>query len=204
MKKKMFAVLAGVMVLMLGSVTVFASPSNEGGQDDAAARELAAAVSEVTTESGLPVETAPLTQAQLTAGQAAVTETLKSAGISTEGKNVTTVAALDVTVPAATAEQLAAGVPVTFKVAGIVEGKTYQVLHQKADGTWEVLASTIANGQITAIFHSFSPVLVVEIADQTAVGATSPKTGETAPVAAAAAVLMFACAAFCAKRVRFN
>ena len=179
MKKKMFAVLAGVMVLMLGSVAVMAAGSTDSGKDTTVSEDLAKVVEGATLDNGTAVTVTPLETAVVEEGQVKASETLQSAGVNVEGKKITTVAAVDVARPAGvTDEELEAGVAVTFKVTGIVSGKTYAVLHQKADGTWEKLQAEVkADGSITAIFHSFSPVLVVEIEDQAAT-ATSPKTGE--------------------------
>lgn len=69
------------------------------------------------------------------------------------------------------------------------EGKKYVVLHQKADGTWEVLEVTASKDgkQLTVDFPSFSNVVLALVSDplyQTADGkGTSPKTGDNGAVA---------------------
>ncbi len=79
---------------------------------------------------------------------------------------------------------------ITLEVPGITAGQKIAVLHQKADGTWEsVPVVGVAAGSITATFTSLSPVAIVSYA--------SPKTGESMPVAAVAALIAFAGAVLC-------
>lgn len=58
-----------------------------------------------------------------------------------------------------TAEDLAAGITVTFSAPGVTSGSSVVVLHLKDDGTWEQINASAGNGTITGVFHSFSPVL---------------------------------------------
>lgn len=124
------------------------------------------------------------------------------------------------------------GIKVTFN-AGIVPAanKKYLVLHQLASGAWETVPATIAqDGTVIATFSTLSPVAIVEVplAEKAGIdtpatpdnkddsnndnnasagnngAATSPKTGETLPVAGLMAVICLAGAVVCAKRVRYN
>lgn len=108
-------------------------------------------------------------------------------------------------------------VELTFAVPGAATGKRYALLHMNADGSVkEVLPATCAaDGTITATFTTFSIYAVVEIEEVGDNGPaespapapsdnTSPKTGETMPVAGIMALLLLAGAVVCAKKVRFN
>ncbi len=94
----------------------------------------------------------------------------------TNGQVAAVKAVFELNVQDVTSEELAAGVTVTLAVPGIVAGRSYVILHMLADGTWEVIPATVnADGSISGVFHSFSPVAVVEVA---AAGAASPKTAD--------------------------
>ncbi len=81
-----------------------------------------------------------------------------------------------------------AGEDVTVAIAGIKASETYVVLHYAATGV-EKLAATAVDGKITfKAPATWSPFAVVKVE----AAATSPKTGETAPVAAMAVVLLAA------------
>ena len=97
-------------------------------------------------------------------------------------------------------------VTVTFRnVPGVEAGKNYAVLHYATNKGWEVLPTSVNGTDISATFTSFSPVAIVEVnGNVAAAGVTSPKTGETMPVAALFAVACLGGAAFCAKKYSFN
>lgn len=136
-------------------------------------------------------------------------------------------AAFDLVAPSnLTAEQLEKGVTVGFKVDAKAD-TLYSVIHYLADGTYEILGASVSGNMIYVTFHSFSPVVIVEQEvkagtttpdnnnnnnnnnnndddDAAQNPATSPKTGEAAPVAAVMAVVLMAGAVICAKKVRYN
>lgn len=138
-------------------------------------------------------------------------------------------AATDVTVDTTNIDA-SKGVVITFAVPGLVRepGKYYVVMHLRSDGVWETLDADVSNGTVTATFTSFSPVVIVEVAQQqvsnnsnnnsnnnssttpTAAPATteavpqSPQTGDVVPFAAVLAIVCVAGAAFSAKRIKFN
>ncbi len=142
-----------------------------------------------------------------------------------EGKTIVTnvVGSADitgVTIPAGESLEL------TIPIKGIEKGKKYILLHLTG-GKWEtILPTSVADGKVTAMFTSLSPVvasevMIVEVGededddDSDASGttqaaaaaanpATSPKTAETLPVAGVMALIALAGAAVCANKIRYN
>ena len=50
----------------------------------------------------------------------------------------------------------------TFSVNGVTAGQKIAVLHQKHDGSWEVInPDSVGNGTVTATFTSLSPIAFV-------------------------------------------
>ena len=131
-------------------------------------------------------------------------------------EDVKVVAAADVKVEGADGK----AVTVTLDVAGVEAGKTYAALHQCKNGEWEVLTAFAGvDGKISFTSSNWSPIIIVEVVEEdddvedekdgvgTAVeaaagAATSPKTGETLPMAGVMAVICMAGVAVCAKKVR--
>lgn len=93
----------------------------------------------------------------------------------------------------------------TFNISGVKTDKKYVFLHLKNSGgnaTWEVIPATaIANGQLSGAFTELSPLVVVEVTKKSS-ATTSPKTGETFPVAGTLAVICAAGALACAAKSR--
>lgn len=91
---------------------------------------------------------------------------------------------------------------ITFNISGVKTDKSYVFLHLNHDGKWEVIPATVtANGQLTGAFTELSPLVVVEVAKKSS-ATTSPKTGETFPVAGTLAVICAAGALVCAAKSR--
>ena len=87
---------------------------------------------------------------------------------------------------------------ITFDIPGVTAGQKVTVLHQKADGTWEVISgSKVEDGKVTATFTSLSPVAFV-------VEGTSDKTGTTLPVLSLLAIVCLAGVVFCTRKVKFS
>ena len=220
---------AMAMTLVFGmTVSAAESPTTED-QEANTAFKVVQEVGAVTEDgANLTVNKAALTGEQYTAAKAAV-----DGAVIADVTKKSIVAALDVTVPDATAEQLAKGITVTFAVDGVKTGSSYVVFHLKADGTWEQLTAAVPrDGYVSATFTSFSPVVVVEVvkaassdnnggssdsgsansgsdssnaaAAAPAEAAVSPKTGEMFPAAGIMAVICLAGASFCAVKVRKN
>lgn len=218
---------AMAMTLVFGmTVSAAESVTTEEEQANFAFAKVEAVTAAAEDGTVLEVQKAALTGEQYTAAQTFVASaTIENAA----SKSI--LAALDVSVPSVTDDQLTQGVTVTFAVPGVRAGGSYVVFHQKADGTWEQLAATIADGSVSATFYSFSPVVVVEVelaasndnggsndsgsndsgsdssndtAAAPAEAAVSPKTGEMLPAAGIMAVICLAGASFCAVKVRKN
>jgi hypothetical protein len=214
MKKKMLAVLAGLMILAMGTMTVAAaSPETNTADGDStaavvAAEELASQVGEVKSDAGEVVKTTVSDEVATAVSTSEGLATIATAADSTlAGKKLTAVAAVDIDIPGIDWTQYPNGVKVDIAVKGVVASKSYIVLHQKADGSWERLDAEVKDGVITATFKgSFSPVVIAEVEGDgsAAAGTSSPKTGETAPLATVLAVVMLAGAALCTKKVKFN
>ncbi len=86
---------------------------------------------------------------------------------------------------------------ITFNVGGVVAGQKIAVLHQLADGSWEVLTpDAVGNGTVTVTFTSLSPVAFVAYD-------ASAKTADVAPYAMIMAMIAVMGAAVCAKKA-FN
>ena len=72
------------------------------------------------------------------------------------------------------------------------------VLHQKHDGSWEVInPDSVGNGTVTATFTSLSPIAFVAYN-------ASAQTGETTPVLPIIALICVAGIAVCGTKVKFN
>jgi hypothetical protein len=58
---------------------------------------------------------------------------------------------------------------VTFQVADVKFGDNIKVLHLKKDGTWETIdPSSVKDGEVTASFTEFSPVVITKITPEVA------------------------------------
>lgn len=105
-------------------------------------------------------------------------------------------------------------ISISFNVNTAKAGDVIVAAHQKADGTWEYLPTTVADGTVTVKFTSLSPVVFIKLAEKAAAdegdsssdaaaGTTSPKTGiNVVYYAELIAMLSLAGAAVCAKRAR--
>lgn len=90
---------------------------------------------------------------------------------------------------------------ITLNVAGVRAGDIILVIHQKADGSIEIIPATVlANGVISFYMGSFSPISIVRVAQAGAASAdTMYKTGDTTSAAtmvlliAACGAALFAC-----------
>lgn len=134
-----------------------------------------------------------------------VSEAVKQAGLEkiTElagDKAATVIGISDITIELEGEYQ---SVSMPLSANGIKAGDSVYILHQKQDGTWEVIIpDSVEDGVVTATFTSLSPVIIVkgEIPAGTDTGVKSPKTGESAMPIFAVAVICFAGAALTAKK----
>jgi hypothetical protein len=147
-------------------------------------------------------------------------DTLKAAAKDSTKKVSATVAAV-VNLEVTEGKIPADGVTVTIKNTAIKAGKTYAILHYTGTA-WETLAATdVKDGALNVKVTSLSPVAIVEVAvadvtttdttttdtttttastDDTTSTGTSPKTGETTPVALFALLACVAGALACSKK----
>lgn len=82
----------------------------------------------------------------------------------------------------------------TIGCPNVWKGQKVTIIHQKADNTWEYIKPTkVADNEVTFTLNSFSPVAVV-------IDTTSGKTGDSAGVVAAMAVVCLAGVVICGKK----
>lgn len=202
MKKKLAGLLAAVMVLTMGT-TVFAAQSAELGAEESKVVEKAmgsvSTKATAVTPDGTSVTVTVTAVESKTIVEAATTQAAEAV------KGGTVLGIVDVT---AEIPEGAQSVDVTLTVDGIKKGDSIVVLHQKADGTWETLASKVEkDGEVIATFTSFSPVVVVKAAatetSQTE-GLTSPKDGDPVSVLPVLAILFAVGIVVFGRKVKFN
>ena len=113
--------------------------------------------------------------------KSAVEKALENTNVSMEHLAVHSL--FDVSASGTAADILAAdgAVDITFQVPTLRDGDVAIVLHYAHDG-WEVVPSTVSDGEVTATFTSLSPVsILVENADAVEDGAvTAPQTSDIA------------------------
>ena len=180
MKKlsKIVAIIATTVMVLGSSLTAFAATST--ATVSATATELSAV--SATLADGTSVTVAPVSETVATQAQQATVALL---GNSAGSLQVEKIFDLSATITGPT--------NITIAVPGVTAGQKVAVLHQKHDGTWEVVPVVgVSAGSVTATFTSLSPVAIITYA--------SPKTGEAFPVAGIVCLVAFAGVAFCAKR----
>ena len=169
-------------VLMLGSaLTTFAAPSVTTSAVAATATDVTAVAA--TTADGTVVTVTAVANPEATYTSA------QTSAVAVLGDTTATVSKVF---------ELTANITgptnITIKVPGITAGQKVAVLHQLSDGTWETRPVVeVTNGAVTATFDSLSPVAVVTYG-------TSPKTGETLPVAGIICVIALCGAALSVKK----
>ncbi len=153
MKKKLAAILAGLMVLAMGT-TVFAetegSPSVTSKDQEAQAYK--DKISAIETNSGT---------VSYTAVDAAVMDDAKTAAANA-GTVKDVLAIADVNLDNM---DVSKGVTLTFRVSGVSAGDNVYALHQLRDGTWEVCNTVVGDGYVKVTLYSLSPVAIVKYED---------------------------------------
>lgn len=202
MKKKIAGLLAAVMVLTMGT-TVFAAQSAELGAEESKVVEKAMG-SVSTKATAVTPDGNSITVTVTSVESKSIVEVANNQAAKIV-KGGTVLGIVDVTaeIPAG-----AQSVDVTLTVDGIKKGDNVIVLHQKADGTWETLASKVEkDGEVTATFTSFSPVVIVKAAATTSAeteGLTSPKDGDPVSVLPVLAILFAVGVVVFGRKVKFN
>ena len=193
MKKLLAIIAAGVMTFAMG-ITAFAAPSVSSSAANVLVPEGKNAVVKIgDTESNVKVIFSPVSEAVKEAG---LTKIAELAG----EKAATVVGISDITIEL-DGEYQSVTMPLT--ASGIKAGDSVYILHQKQDGSWEVIIpDSVEDGIVTATFTSLSPVIIVkgEIPADTAAGVKSPKTGESTVPFYAVAIICFAGAVYSTKK----
>jgi hypothetical protein len=227
MKKKILAVVAALAIMTVGT-TAFAADSPSATTASTVTGENGFAVEATVAEA---VDVADATT-QATTDIAAIVAKAGSAELNAaleDANKDVTATVLDVLDLNPVGEYTpGTAVKLTVANAAIKADKHYVVLHQKSDNTWETLPATVeADGKLTFTTTSFSAFAIVEltITDKTVISndasttadsteatttaastdaGTSPKTGETTPVALFALLACVAGALACSKKSQEN
>ena len=145
MKKKLAAILAGLLVLTMGT-TVFAQTDGSPSVDSKAqeAEKYKQNISSIEISSG--------------------TVSVKAADpkVMDEAKAEAAKAGADVH---PSVEDASSGLTVKFYISGVSKGDNVYALHQKADGTWEVCNTVVGNGYVKVTLYSFSTIAIVKYDD---------------------------------------
>lgn len=165
--KKIITTAAALVLTLAMSVTAFASQSvtNPSGQTPSGSSSAAAGSSSVTKVQNYSAVSATATDANgntvtvtvksLTAAQTAEAQDAVKAEF---GGNVDVFAAGDYSVEGASESN---PITLTFTVTGVKAGDKVSVLHKRHDGNWYKESATAADGKVTAVFTSFSPMVIV-------------------------------------------
>ena len=156
MKKKMAGLLAALMVLVMGTTTVFAatSPTTETLKDN---------IKDATSTSGDAEYSVVLDTVSDTVKAAAYEEAVKAEKVPANEESSATVLALaEVSIPDLSETQVSKGVTLTFGVNGVNPGDNVYALHQKKDGTWEVCPTIVGKDKVTVTLYSLSPIAIVK------------------------------------------
>ena len=187
MKKKIAVVLTALMVMAMGT-TAFAATSPTTKTSETTTTE-ATAYANVTVAAGVASTAAPTVKAVTTA-QVEAAQTQAVASVAPTAK---VLQMIDVTLPVSFEKA-----QLTFSVNGVTAGQKIAVLHQKHDGSWEVInPDSVGNGTVTATFTSLSPIAFVAYN-------ASAQTGETTPVLPIIVLICAAGIAVCGAKVKFN
>ena len=183
MKKQIFAVIAAIMVLTMGT-TVFAaaSPEDEAGYSEAEKKAVGAidmgctqAVDAKGNAIGLTVTPVSDTKyiatnsvAQTTAENALKNGLIKLSLKENQTPKADVLGVVEVKAP----EETSYPVTITIPVGGVKAGDTVLLLHYVGNGWESVVPSVVGDGYVKGVFRSFSPVAVVlvEAADSTPSG----------------------------------
>ena len=153
MKKKLAAILAGLLVLTMGT-TVFAQTDGSPSVDSKAqeAEKYKQNISSIEISSG----TVSVKAADPKVMDEAKAEAAKAGAVD----NVLAMADVHPSV-----EDASSGLTVKFYISGVSKGDNVYALHQKADGAWEVCNTVVGNGYVKVTLYSFSTIAIVKYDD---------------------------------------
>lgn len=193
MKKKIAVVLTALMVMAMGT-TAFAATSPTTKTSETTTTEATAYANVTVAADGIVIDgvasTAAPTVKTVTTAQVEAAQTQAVASVAPTAK---VLQMIDVTLPVSFEKA-----QLTFSVNGVTAGQKIAVLHQKHDGSWEVInPDSVGNGTVTATFTSLSPIAFVAYN-------ASAQTGETTPVLPIIVLICAAGIAVCGAKVKFN
>ncbi len=187
MKTKSIIALALVAVLTMGTQVAYAAPSPTAADTSILANAVTVNTTVGTAEA---LDLATLTAANnaardLVAEIIASAQTTAESEVSADGTLLLTdenvplgtsaepelLAAFDFVPSESVKEQLEkkGKVEVTFQVADVKFGDSIKVLHLKKDGIWEKIdPSSVKDGEVTAEFTEFSPIVITKITPEVA------------------------------------
>lgn len=157
MKKKIAVVLTALMVMAMGT-TAFAATSPTTKTSETTTAEATAYANVTVAAGGIVIDgvasTAAPTVKAVTTAQVEAAQTQAVASVAPTAK---VLQMIDVTLPVSFEKA-----QLTFSVNGVTAGQKIAVLHQKHDGSWEVInPDSVGNGTVTATFTSLSPIAFV-------------------------------------------
>ena len=191
MKKKIAVVLTALMVMAMGT-TAFAATSPTTKTSETTTAE-ATAYANVTVAAGGIVIDGVASTATVKAVTTAQVEAAQTQAVASVAPTAKVLQMIDVTLPVSFEKA-----QLTFSVNGVTAGQKIAVLHQKHDGSWEVInPDSVGNGTVTATFTSLSPIAFVAYN-------ASAQTGETTPVLPIIVLICAAGIAVCGAKVKFN
>lgn len=222
MKKRILAVLTALTVMAMGSMSVMAASPTVGTTEAPVAGQTAVtAVTETFAPSDYVAATstsagfaaAPVSASTVQAATVAVQNLLlndlaslgnglgnasiaAAAGNSSAKVTANILSVVDVN--ATTATKVNGVYNVTLSMSSIAAGDAIVVLHYNGSAWEAIVPSSVANGSVTFQTASLSPIAVVKV--NAAAAATSPKTGSSMPIAAAAVVVGLAGVVVCGKK----
>ena len=190
MKKKIAVVLTALMVMAMGT-TAFAATSPTTKTSETTTTEATAYANVTEAADGIVIDGVASTAVKaVTTAQVEAAQTQAVASVAPTAK---VLQMIDVTLPVSFEKA-----QLTFSVNGVTAGQKIAVLHQKHDGSWEVInPDSVGNGTVTATFTSLSPIAFVAYN-------ASAQTGETTPVLPIIVLICAAGIAVCGAKVKFN
>lgn len=192
MKTKFFAVLTLVMVLAM-STTAFAAGSSDANSVAAEAStpvEAARTAVQGISSGNAVIVPAAVSQAELTT----ITETAKSLGA-----NAQVLSCADYCVVSGEF-----GGQLSVACAGISAGDNIVIIHHGKKGIEVVKPDSVSNGSVTFTLKDLSPIAIIKLPPGATVSYTrSPKTGEVIALMVIA-MISFAGAFACAKKIKSN
>lgn len=160
MKRKFAGVLAALLILVLGSTSVYAASSPTG--DTFLEEQLQKLADNFTNPKFLTYSSAWLELKHPAVTVEDWNQVKKKADTVGEGSNILAMADLTPVTNTVTSETYAKGIRVVLKVAGVKSGDNVCILHKLSEDGWEILKPyEVEDGCVRVMMYSLSPVAVV-------------------------------------------